>query len=42
MSQAEKLARADFVIDNSADREKTRFQAKQLFERLAGRNKNAP
>ncbi len=42
MPQAEKLARADFVIDNSADREQTRLQAAQLFERLAVRHKNAP
>ncbi|AJF07879.1 dephospho-CoA kinase [Geoalkalibacter subterraneus] len=42
MPQAEKLARADFVIDNSYDRDQTRLQAEQLFERLAGRNKNAP
>jgi dephospho-CoA kinase len=42
MSQAEKLARADFIIDNSEDRDQTRLQAEQLFERLAGRNKNAP
>lgn len=42
MPQAEKLARADFVIDNSAERDQTRLQAEQLFERLAGRNKNAP
>ncbi len=42
MPQAEKLARADFVIDNSADRDDTRQQAEQLFERLTSRNKNAP
>lgn len=36
MSQEEKVARADYVIDNSGDLESTREKVQRLFQRLSG------
>ncbi len=36
MSQEEKLARADYVIDNSGGLEETAAQVRELFKRLTG------
>lgn len=36
MSEEEKVARADYVIDNSGDLESTRGQVQRLFPRLTG------
>ncbi len=38
MSQQRKVARADYVIDNSGSRDETLRQARELFRRLAGQS----
>jgi dephospho-CoA kinase len=42
MSQAEKAARADFVIDNSGTREETEARIRTLFQRLTGHSGPPP